>query len=199
MHEHPYSASSWKEACVEEVMAMEGVKVVRGDMCAFGMWQDSDKSEEGKELVMKPTGFTTNAEGLSNELNERCDGYHQHVKLLNGRGSRAEVYPDELLCFRILKGLMETMKKDGRIHANGIGVAMAEEESETWDQMEKAWDDVTGEELDSNGGMIARKEEIKEVQKHEVYHKVPIKECWDKTGKAPIKTDRHEQRGQDTP
>ena len=25
------------------------------------MWQDSDNSEEGKELVMKPTGFMTNA------------------------------------------------------------------------------------------------------------------------------------------
>ena len=48
--------------------------------------------------------------------------------------------------------------------------------------MEKAWDDVTGEELDSNGVMIARREEIKEAQKHEVYHKVQIKECWGKTG-----------------
>ena len=89
-------------------MAMEGVKVVKGDMCAFGMWQDSDKSEEGKELVMKPTGLMTNAEGIANELNERCNGQHQHVKLLNGKASSAEVHPDEL-CFRILKGLMETM------------------------------------------------------------------------------------------
>ena len=102
LHEHPYSASSWKEPCVEEVMSMDGVKVVRGDMCAFGMWQDSDNSDEGKELVMKPTGSMTNAEGIARELDERCDGYHQHVKLLNGRASRAEVYPDEL-CFRILK------------------------------------------------------------------------------------------------
>ena len=52
------------------------------------------------------------------------------------------MYPDEL-CFRIFKGLMETMKKDGRIHANGIGSVMAEEESETWNDVEKAWDDVT--------------------------------------------------------
>ena len=40
-----------------------------------------------------------------------------------------------------------------------------------------AWDDVTGEELDSNGVMMARDEEIKEVHKHQVYHKRPIKEC----------------------
>ncbi|MCP2505236.1 MAG: hypothetical protein NLN65_08075, partial [Candidatus Poseidoniaceae archaeon] len=129
LHEHPYSASSWKEPCIDDIMSMDGVKVVRGDMCAFGMWQDSDKSNEGKELVMKPTGFMTNAEGIARELDERCDGYHQHVKLLNGRASRAEAYPDEL-CFRILKGLMETMKQDGRIHTNGIGAVMAEEESD---------------------------------------------------------------------
>ena len=53
IHEHQYSASSWKEPCVEEITAMEGVKVVRGDMCASGMWQDSDKSEEGKERIGK--------------------------------------------------------------------------------------------------------------------------------------------------
>ena len=53
LHERPYSASCWKEPCVEEVMAMEKVQVVRGDMCAFGMWQHSDKSQEGVELVME--------------------------------------------------------------------------------------------------------------------------------------------------
>ena len=122
---------------------------MRGDMCAFGMWQHSDKSQEGTELVMKPTGFMTNATGIASQLSEECNGKHQHVKLLNGRASRAEVYPDEL-CFRILKGLMETMKRDGRIQSNGIGAVMAEEESETWNEVTKAWDDITGEELDGN-------------------------------------------------
>ena len=74
------------------------------------------------------------------------------------------MYPDEL-CFRILKGLMETMKKDGRIHTNGICAVMAEDESGVWDQMDKAWDDVTGEELDANGVTTARDDEIKEVHK----------------------------------
>ena len=101
------------------------------------------------------------------------------MKPLNGRASRAEVYPDEL-CFRILKGRMETMKKDGSIHANGIGAVMAEEESDVWNQIEEAWDDVTGEELDANGVMMARNDEMKEVRKQEVYHKVPNKECWAK-------------------
>ena len=36
--------------------------------------------------------------------------------------------------------------------------------------------------------MTARSGEIKEVHKHEVYHKVPTKQGWDRTGKSPIKT-----------
>ena len=32
-----------------------------------------------------------------------------------------------------------------------------------------------------------RHEEMEEV-KHRVYHKVPIKECWERTGKNPIGT-----------
>ena len=55
--------------------------------------------------------------------------------------------------------------------------------------MEKAWDDVTGEELVSNGVMIVRKEEIKEVQKHDVYHKVPIKNAGTKRAKHQSRPD----------
>ncbi len=32
----------------------------------------------------------------------------------------------------------------------------------------------------------ARTEEMAEFQKHKVYRKVPIKEAWEKTGKAPL-------------
>ena len=30
-------------------------------------------------------------------------------------------------------------------------------------------------------------EEMEEVYKHSVYSKAPIQECWDKTGRAPVK------------
>jgi hypothetical protein len=124
----------------------------------------------------------TNANEIGNELNKRCDGNHSHITLVNGRAKKAQVYPDEL-CFDILKGLLKQMKKDGRISEGGIGMVMAEEEEEA-----QAWDDVTGEELDGNMVKEARQEEIREVKKHTVYTKVPIKDCWDKTGKGPIKT-----------
>ena len=76
LHEHPYSASSWKTPEVQEILGLEGVKMVKGDMCAFGMYQDT---EEGRKLVMKPTGFMTNASEIADELKQTCDGQHTHM------------------------------------------------------------------------------------------------------------------------
>ena len=50
------------------------------------------------------------------------------------------------------------------------------------------WDEMTNKKLDRNGVLAARLDEIKQVHKHKVYTKVPIEECWTRTGKAPIKT-----------
>ena len=81
LHGHPYSATSWDLPEVQEIRNMENVQVVKGDMCAFGMYQDA---EEGRQLALKPTGFMTNAKELAKELEQDCDGTHTHVKLLNG-------------------------------------------------------------------------------------------------------------------
>jgi hypothetical protein len=50
------------------------------------------------------------------------------------------------------------------------------------------WDDLSGKELVPSLVMKARTEEIGELAKHGVYQKVPITECWNKTGAAPIGT-----------
>ena len=44
-------------------------------------------------------------------------------------------------------------------------------------------DDVSGVPLDNKGVRKARREEIEEFRKHEVYVHVLIKECYDSTGK----------------
>ena len=93
-------------------------------MCCFGMYQDTPG---GPALVKKPTGFMTNAKGISTELGVQCEGGHRHIQLLNGRARRAEVYPDEL-CWKILKGLINQLKLDGRIATGSIGVSGPEEE-----------------------------------------------------------------------
>ena len=76
LHEHPYSASSWDVDEVTEISEMESVKIVNGDMCAFGMYRDT---EQGRKLVMKPTGFMTNGDEIAKELGKSCDGKHTHT------------------------------------------------------------------------------------------------------------------------
>ena len=74
------------------------------------------------------------------------------------------------------------MKRDGRISHGTIGAVGPEEEQ----IMASAWDDTTGEELDHKMVRAARDEEMVEVRKHHLYSKVPLKECWERTGKDPI-------------
>ena len=50
------------------------------------------------------------------------------------------------------------------------------------------YDSISGEWLDTELVQAARKEEMAEVKKHKVYEKVDVKECYDRTGKAPIGT-----------
>jgi hypothetical protein len=71
LHEHPSKATSWDMPEVKKITELEGVELTRGDMCALGMYQDT---EEGRKLVMKPTGFMTNAKVLGEGLSKRCDG-----------------------------------------------------------------------------------------------------------------------------
>ena len=53
---------------------------------------------------------------------------------------------------------------------------------DAWDG--KIWDDVSGNELKRELVEAAREEEMREFDKHKVYEKVPITECWEVTGKA---------------
>ena len=50
------------------------------------------------------------------------------------------------------------------------------------------YDDLSGERLNSEMVIEARKEEMIEVNKHNVYKKAPLTKCYDATGKAPIGT-----------
>ena len=59
-------------------------------------------------------------------------------------------------------------------------------EEENEDELEVAWDDVSGAELDPQKVRRTREEEIEYVKKMDLYKKVPIQQCYSKTGKAPI-------------
>ena len=83
IHEHPLSASSWKEEAIQELLAKPGISKINLDMCRF---QLSAKGPDGKEgLVMKPTSLITNSEIIAERLAKRCLGDHAHVHLKGGK------------------------------------------------------------------------------------------------------------------
>jgi len=49
------------------------------------------------------------------------------------------------------------------------------------------WDEVSGNRLNSEEVVAARLDEIKQLHSHHVYDKVPLTECWESTGRNPVK------------
>ena len=50
------------------------------------------------------------------------------------------------------------------------------------------WDNLSGKPLNARMVQAARLEELGELAKNHVYDKVPISECWNRTGQAPVGT-----------
>ena len=129
--------------------------------------------------------LATNAPQLAHMLSRTCSGQHRHIHLIGGRASVAEIYPPKL-CKAIIEGLVSQMEEDGKIVKGCIGVLMAVDPLDNYRQF---WDDVSGEPLDPEGVLQARKEELVHVHKHEVYRKVPISQCLERTGNLLLALD----------
>ena len=83
---------------------------------------------------------------------------------------------------KMMRGMARGLRAQGRLNPGEEGIVMAVEEN-NW---EVFYDNLSGSMLDTETVRKARKEEIAEVHKHKVYTKVPLEECYEKTGKAPI-------------
>ena len=207
LHEHPDGAGSWQEDSMQRLMRRQGVMIVVGDQCRYGL-VSQDKQREGP--ARKRTGFLTNAVCVARRLCNKCPnqaGYvvHRHVILENGRTKVAQIYPDEL-CREICKGIQEQVEVDRKGQhllaqvsaddgdtteqlmnvAKGLVQKYRTVEEDNEAEMEKAWDDVSGAELNPEMVKKARSEEIEYVRKMRLYDKVPISECKQVTGKSPI-------------
>ena len=86
----------------------------------------------------------------------------------------------------VRKSLRVSMCQQGRIRQDGSGIEFQHEISEV--NYSQIYDDMSGKKLDGSQVQLARTEEMEEVKKHKVYVKVPIQQCYDETGKAPIGT-----------
>ena len=209
LHEHPESASSWQEKCVRDILKMKGVERVVGDQCRYGL---VSKGREGYGPARKTIAFMTSPPCIASQLQRRCPNrgghyIHQHIRLDGGRAKAAQVYPPEL-CKAICEGLIKQMEVDrngqyllmnierenGQSSKELMKVARQVHEKyktveeENTEELEVAWDDVCGAELNPQKVGQAREKEIDYVRKMDLYEKVPLQQCFTRTGRAPITT-----------
>ena len=75
-------------------MQPRGVYKVRADQCMLAFMT---RTKEGQWVpAMKPNVFLTKSCEIAVAMNVRCDGSHQHQRLVDGRAARAASYPPEL-------------------------------------------------------------------------------------------------------
>ena len=84
LHEHPKTASSWKEKCIQKLAGMEGVCTIEGPMCR---WKMVSSDATGISFVKKQTKCLTNSPVLAEKLEGVCSneipgkGWHRHIHL----------------------------------------------------------------------------------------------------------------------
>lgn len=208
LHEHPAGASSWNEPCMVKLLQKHGVTRVNGDQCQYGLTTTTPKGITGP--ARKAIGFMTNSPCIAKQLNKQCPNRvcwwtHEHIQFEGGRTKRAQIYPPEL-CKAICNGLSEQLQadRDGqfllakveattttpsgdlRKAADELKKSYRTVEEDLSEQLEEAWDDVSGAQLNPKAARAARNEEIEYIHKMKLYSKVPTSLCYQRTQKAPI-------------
>ena len=196
LHEHPDSAGSWSEECIEELMEIESVTRVCADQCQYG--QQVITGRLAGQPVKKPTGFMSNASHLLESLRLRCAGQGgrcsrtkggSHVTASGKVAKDAARYPDGL-CRAIIRGMINEMKARG-IHRPGeVGLHAVNDEDIDPDHDPR----FSGSYRDDLSGQILRDDLVREARQKElayfcekgVWVKRPKDEARRRTGKGPI-------------
>lgn len=193
LHEHPWAADSWQEPCVKEIAQRGDVFVVKGPMCKWGMTAIDSNGQQG--YVRKETGWMTNSPVLARVLEGTCSNnlggeWHRHIYCMGGIAKAAQVYPPKLVR-AVLQGLKEQLKLDGHL-SSFEETSAGPSPHHDWFEEEPDWstyvDDSAGTPLRTDLVVKAREEELQWVKKEKICHKVPLRQCYDRTGKAPIDT-----------
>ena len=156
LHEHPATATSWRERIVLELRRDKRVGEVVGDQCRYGL---RTAGMHGDLLpARKPTRFLSSSEAILEQLSLRCQGTHKHQPLLgNRRAGAAAIYPPGL-CRAILAGAEDQLRRDRgvapaavRQAAAGTGVGLYDLAADDPEE-EEASDVKEEEEKDKSGG-----------------------------------------------
>ena len=103
--EHPAEASSWGMKAMQQMKALDGVRVVKFDFCMLGMKTTDDNGKEA--AARKRTKVMTNSNSVAVLLQEaQCRSEHVHQHLLGNRAGPCQEYTDEfckLICDAIKK------------------------------------------------------------------------------------------------
>ena len=98
LFEHPWSASSWNEPCLQQLVSATDCHLARGDQCMFGL-----VTNDG-EPMRKRSGFLTNNFQIAQQLNQTCDQSHTHQHVMGrdrgasiNRSRLAQKYPIKLV------------------------------------------------------------------------------------------------------
>ena len=196
LHEHPAGATSWDDSEVIALQKLPGVFTVCGPMCTWGM-EVSDGRRSG--LVFKKTKWVTNSPRLAKVLDTWCSnqsgtGYHVHVDLIGGLARQAARYPPKLVA-AILKELKEHLMEDGVLSAmearasgpNPSQDNWVEWSEETWEDVARFFDNVSGEVLPTDKVLEARAEELRWCRDIGLYTKV-LRQVSTNRGIRPVPT-----------
>ena len=199
--EHPAGASTWSTEMIANMEKLPGVEVVTFDFCTLGM-KAQDKDGEMRP-AKKRTSVITNSSSTQLLLREaQCHRQHRHVKLLDGRAKACEIYPEKfcrLVCEGVKQDMVNAKWRDEQANIFDITTPMGkllklQEEAEKMIQMEHVnppeedfieqmyeglefVDDVSGEPLEKDEAIKARKVEIKYFKDKGVYTKVK-RQAW---------------------
>ena len=194
IHEHPLSASSWKERCIVDLLKIPGVDRVACDQCQFGAATDCGSP------VKKPTCFMSNSEEVLKALERRCRGKRgecsrpaggDHVWCSGMVARRAALFPVKL-CRAFLEGIRNQLEVDRKYSRDEIGLNVVYEDlsSEVMNvQKEEAYeffDDITGQPLDSNLVKAARQRELEYFENKGVWKMCSAQSAKQLTGRKPI-------------
>ena len=107
--EHPWSASSWNERCLRNLLTCDDVHLARTDQCEFDLL-----TEQG-EFMRKRSGFLTNSITIAEALNKTCQKSHDHCHVMGraagsqwNRSRLAQKYPYPLVA-AILTAYVQTV------------------------------------------------------------------------------------------
>ena len=192
-HEQPSSCNSWGDDDVKEVMAMDGVYVVKGPICRWDVEGCDAVSGSGSGYMRKECAWMTNMPQLADALgrlrNEKKPGeeMRRRIHLIDGLAKFDRTHPPEM-AHVVIEACQVAMQHDGVLsaldsYAAGPNPIQPLIDDTPWEQY---WDDVNGGWLKPELCRNARREELEWVHRQKVYERRPISECIEQTGVPPI-------------